>query len=116
MAEFNNELMKKVEAAKSPEEIIDLAKKYKLEIAEEQAKALYDRMNKSGELSDDELDNVSGGGCGQQQQQTDYVCPVCPADKSYIIYWECRPVMCTACGYSELDKVDPEEYKRQHNL
>ena len=60
--ELNNELLAK--AAKSPEELLALAKENNVELTEESAKAYFDQLHpQTGELSDDELDNVAGGGC-----------------------------------------------------
>ena len=51
--------------AKSVEELLALAKEHKFEMNEEEAKAYFAKLNpKSGELDDDDLDNVAGGGCG----------------------------------------------------
>ena len=62
--ELNNELLAKARAAKSPEELLALAKENNVELTEESAKAYFDRLHpQTGELSDDELDNVAGGGC-----------------------------------------------------
>lgn len=62
--EMNKELIAKAKESKTPEELIALAKESGEEITEESAKAYFDLLNpKTGELSDDELDNVSGGGC-----------------------------------------------------
>ena len=61
---MNNELIAKAKEAKTAEELMALAKESGEEITEESAKAYFDLLNpKTGELSDDELDNVSGG-CG----------------------------------------------------
>ncbi|MDE5754254.1 MAG: Nif11-like leader peptide family RiPP precursor [Oscillospiraceae bacterium] len=60
---FTPELIAKARQAKSPEELLALAKENGIEIAENEARDYFAQMNKSGELSDDELDNVSGGGC-----------------------------------------------------
>lgn len=43
------------------EELIALAKENGVEIAPEKAEELFEQMNANGELSDEELDNVSGG-------------------------------------------------------
>ena len=61
MAEINKELLEKAEQAKSAEELIAIAKEYGLDIAEEDAAAYFEESDKSGELSDAELDNVAGG-------------------------------------------------------
>lgn len=57
------ELIEKARQAKSAEELLDLAKENGIELPEDEAKAHFEQLNKSGELSDEELDNVSGGGC-----------------------------------------------------
>ena len=62
--ELNNEIRAKAKAAKTPEELIEIAKENDVEMTEESAKAYFDLLHpKTGEMSDDELDNVSGGGC-----------------------------------------------------
>ena len=43
------------------EELIALAKENGVEIAPEKAEELFEQMNANGELSDEELDQVSGG-------------------------------------------------------
>ena len=61
---MNKELLKKAKTAKSPEELIDIAKENGTELTEESAKAYFELLHpKTGEISDDELENVSGGGC-----------------------------------------------------
>ena len=61
--DFTPELIEKAKQAKFAEELLTLAKENKIELSEEEAKEYFERLNKSGELSDEELDNVSGGGC-----------------------------------------------------
>ena len=62
--EMNKELLAKAKEAKNPEELMSLAKENGVELTEECAKAYFEQLNpKTGELSDDELDNVAGGGC-----------------------------------------------------
>ena len=59
----SKELIEKAIQAKTAEELIEMAKTENIELsAEEAAKALAE-LHKAGELSDEELDNVSGG-CG----------------------------------------------------
>ena len=61
---MNEEMIAKAKEAKSVEELIALAKENGVELTEEEAKTYFEQLNaKKGELSDDELDNVSGGGC-----------------------------------------------------
>ena len=69
---------------------MSLAKENGIELTEESAAAYFDRLNpKAGELSDSELDNVSGGGCLSEDPYdtcmadgyclSDYVCSRCGA-------------------------------------
>lgn len=55
------ELLEKAKAAASAEELMALAKESGVEMTAEEAKAYFDRLHWSGELSDEELANVSGG-------------------------------------------------------
>ena len=62
--ELDKELLAKAKEAKNPEELITLAKEKGTELTAESAKMYFDLLHpKTGELSDDELDNVAGGGC-----------------------------------------------------
>ena len=58
------EMIAKLKEAKSVEEIVAIAKEYGKEVTLEQAQELLDRMkgSASGELSDEDLDAVVGGG------------------------------------------------------
>ncbi len=57
---LTHELLEKAKQAKSAEELIALAKENGVEIPEDKAKALFEKL--SSALSDEELDGVSGGG------------------------------------------------------
>ena len=58
------EIIEKAKQAASAEEILTLAKENGMEMTEEQATAYFAQLHPaSGEISDDELDNVAGGGC-----------------------------------------------------
>ena len=62
--ELTKELVAKAKEAKTPEELMALAKENGIGLTEEETKAYFDRLHpQTGELSDSELDNVSGG-CG----------------------------------------------------
>ena len=62
--ELTKELVAKTKEAKTPEELMALAKENGIGLTEEETKAYFDRLHpQTGELSDSELDNVSGG-CG----------------------------------------------------
>ena len=58
---FSNEMIEKAKTAKSAEELLEMAKTEKIELTAEQAAKAFAELNKTGELSDEELDNVSGG-------------------------------------------------------
>ena len=62
--ELNKELLTKAKAAKTAEELLTLAKENGIEMTAEEAQKIFAQLHpQTGELSDDELDNVSGGGC-----------------------------------------------------
>lgn len=76
MAKLSPEIIEKLKDAQSAEELIVLAKEYGVVLSNEAAEAQFAELHaKQGELSDDELDNVSGGGCGEY-----HYCPVCGAE------------------------------------
>lgn len=61
---ITNEIMAKAKEAKSPEELMALAKENGIDITEEIVNEYFGRLHPAlGELSDEELDNVAGGGC-----------------------------------------------------
>ncbi len=60
---MEDNIIKKARNCKSTEELIALAKENGAELTCEQAESYFKSMHESGELSDEELDNVSGGGC-----------------------------------------------------
>ncbi len=60
---ITSELIEKAKQAKSPEELIDIAKLNNVELSKENAEIYFNKLNKSGEISDDDLSDVAGGGC-----------------------------------------------------
>ena len=60
------ELLEKAKTVKSAEELANMAEDAGMELPPERAAELFAALNKSGELSDEELDNVSGG-CGDPE-------------------------------------------------
>jgi len=58
------ELILKAKEAKNPEELMALAKENGMELTGETAETYFAKLHPAaGELPDDELDNVAGGGC-----------------------------------------------------
>ena len=58
---ISKELLEKAKAAKSAEELAEMAKAEGVEMTAEEAEKAFADLHKTGELSDEELDNVSGG-------------------------------------------------------
>lgn len=98
------ELYEKAGQAKSVEEILALAKEKGIELSEDDARTYFERQNKSGELSDDELDNVSGGGCyaddGRLVVTIGYSCKNFKSSENIDM-----PHRCFFCQYCDLDGV-----------
>lgn len=64
------ELIEKAKTAKTAEELFELANANGVEITVDDAKTYFAQLNpKCGELADDELDNVSGGGCSSTDNE-----------------------------------------------
>ena len=107
MENFNQELLKKAVAAKSAEELLALAKENGMEMTGEQAAAYYAKLHPvSGEMADDELENVAGGGCGNSLRNGDRVhlfngCPKCGCHFAVLV---CNPyfvgAQCEQCKES----------------
>ena len=64
---ISKELLEKAKQAKTAEELIEMAKEENIELTVEQAAKAFAELNKTGELSDEELDNVAGGCAGPYQ-------------------------------------------------
>lgn len=88
---FTPELIARAKQAKSAEELIALAEENGIALTEEKAREYFGRLNGSGELSDNELDSVSGGGCDSFQ-----CCPRCDYPLEKVGKgWRCR-----SCGFT----------------
>lgn len=84
-----NELIAKAKTAKTMEELTVLMNEEGAELNAEQIEKIYALLHESRELSDEELDNVSGG-CGEK-----WKCPKCGCtDFSTGLAW----VVCANCG------------------
>lgn len=67
---FTAEQMKKIHEAKDPGALLDLARAGGFPMTEEEARAHFARLHPPvGALADEELDAVSGGGCGGGKSQ-----------------------------------------------
>ena len=110
MKNFNTEMIEKAKAVKSAEELIALAKDNGVEMTADEAATYFAQLNpNSGELDDDDLDNVSGGSCyagdGRMIVTLGYVCPEitlprsgCPnCNTSFMIRDTLNCVYCSTC-------------------
>ena len=68
---ISKELLEKAKTAKSAEELLEMAKTENINFTAEEAAKAFAELNKTGELSDEELDNVAGGGCGDSNKSGD---------------------------------------------
>ena len=94
MKNVKPEMIEKAKAAKSAEELLALAKENNVEMTADEATIYFAQLGpKSGELSDDDLDNVAGGGCNDimgkghypDVQITDsHSCPKCGSKIGFI--------------------------------
>ena len=89
----DEELIAKAKQANSVEELMALAKEHDYPLNEKEAEIYFEKLHKTGELSDDELDNVAGGGCRPNR------CPFCGGDldavKSHSTF---KTLCCPYCG------------------
>ena len=82
--EMNQKLLAKAMCAESIEDLMRIAKENDVELSEENAKAYFELLcPKNGELSDDELDNVAGGGCHKDGRLVTTLFNSCG-------YWRCK--------------------------
>lgn len=63
------ELLQKARRAKSPDDLAALAREHGLSLSPKEAQDYFRRLHHTGELQDEELENVSGGGCGGTGQE-----------------------------------------------
>ena len=55
------ELLEKLKAAKSVEELVEMAKAEGVEIPADKVEELFAKLNADGEISDDDVENIAGG-------------------------------------------------------
>lgn len=68
--ELNKELLEKAKEMKTPEELLAFAKENGIEMTKEKADAYFKQLGtSSGNIADDELENVSGGKFDEMEDQ-----------------------------------------------
>ena len=102
MANFTTEIIEKAKGTKSAHELLELAKAEGIDITADEAATYFEQLNpESSELADDELDGVSGGGCGDDlplyrnyTMVQEFFCTSCfrvyPASKCKVIHYEAQ--------------------------
>ena len=102
MANFTTEIIEKAKGTKSARELLELAKAEGIDITADEAATYFAQLNpESSELADDELDGVSGGGCGDDlplyrnyTMVQEFFCTSCfrvyPASKCKVIHYEAQ--------------------------
>ena len=102
---INSELIAKAKETKSVEELMALAKENDIDMTEESAEAYFNQFHPtSGELSDEELDNVAGGSCyagdGRMVTSLGHICDEfrCKKDDGYPGGHICFVRRCVRCG------------------
>ena len=129
MKNLTPEMIEKAKAAKSAEELLELAKANGVEMTVDEAKTYFAQLNpKSGELDDDDLDNVAGGagGCGDPTNKDLFPegskmrykkgsCPVCHTNVWIAKYgWDVMArgefisPTCSSCGRENGDYIRGE--------
>ena len=99
---MDKELIAKAKEKKTPEELAALAKENGMELDGAQAEEMYARLHPvTQELSDDELDNVTGG----DSCDVGYSCPKCGSTEasSREPLYGCTYVTCACCGATYWD-------------
>ena len=115
---MNNELLEKAREAKTPEELLQLARENGKEMTAEEAEAIFKSISGSGEISDEEIENAVGG-CGGSKWNPTYDCdalrPYCgwPGKTPY----ECSGFSgysrwaCKECGECAMVRCVPYTYE-----
>ena len=114
MKNFNAEMIEKAKAAKSAEELLELAKANGMEITADEAATYFAQLGpKSGELNDNDLDAVAGGGCNDDERQREnedkvihtIVCPKC--GETYAEFQKTGMLGCAACYQAFRRELEP---------
>ena len=107
MKNLTPEIIEKAKVAKSAEELLEIAKANNIEMSADEAATYFAQLNpKSGELNDDELDNVAGGACQganenrRKARLTVGACQKCGSiDVEIILTYPIVHVECSKCEH-----------------
>ena len=108
---YNRELLKKAENAVNKEELYSILKENGIPVTLEEAGVIYEKIkDKSTTLSEDELDEISGGACARARAITPMEPIFLPGHSNAIEYsesghlivsWQnfCYSGICKYCGF-----------------
>ena len=91
MNNLTDEMLQKAKECKTVEELLNLAKENGYPLTEKDATVKFNEWHKTGELADEELDNVSGGGCFSDAFEDLYV-------GKNVGLWDFGTIYCETCG------------------
>ena len=108
MKNLTPEMIEKAKSVNSAEELLALAKENNIEMTADEAATYFAQLNpKSGELDDDDLDNVAGGACEKAldvgtniRVTSGQICPKCGANVGHI-----QPDNSVICGKCKKDII-----------
>lgn len=104
---MTHDLLEKAKSAKSPEELLNFARDNGMQnFTDESARIYFDLMNKSGELSDLELENASGGGCAVKKGDRKVVAAIN----------SCDHFRCAVCNTGSFDSKRRESYYSEEHF
>ena len=115
--ELNKELLEKVKKMKTPEELLTFAEENSIEMTKEKADAYFKQLGtSSGNIADDELENVSGGKFDEMEDRKlppGWTCPNCGKYIPKTITDLVQPrLRCPYClSIINIDRENPEARK-----
>ena len=111
MKHLTSEMIEKAKAVKSAEELLALAKENNVEMTADEAATYFAQLNpQSGELDDDALNGVAGGGCAENKQNKanekeaikSVTCPHCGKVGDFFVHMEVVDGYIWACSTCRL--------------
>ena len=85
-------------AVDSPEALLALAEAHGTELTKADAQRYFALLQKTGEMSEDELENVSGGSCGNDWAGYSLMRCACGYEKEWVGNFTGSKYDCPACG------------------
>ena len=120
MKNYTPEMVEKAKSAVSANKLLELAKELGCEMTAEEAGACFEQLHpKCGELDDEELDHVSGGGCSSSDMEAPAPAEpqLCAGQNVYLkgpghtggsCY--CQNPVCASAVFRIAKQIDAEKY------